>query len=122
MAALRVPEMPNLQAGFGPGVLMLGAGRAEGAVTRGAEPISPPRFTYPPESERRGEQGTAVLLLRVDAEGRVAEVSLAASSGYRALDRAALEAARRWRFRPAVREGRPVESTVRAPITFRLQG
>ena len=103
-------------------MLILGPGRAEGAITRGATPLTQPRFVYPPESERRGEQGTVVLLLEVDAQGRVAEVTVLSSSGYRALDRAAIEAARRWRFRPALRGGLPVESTVRAPVTFRLQG
>ncbi|GGG21747.1 hypothetical protein GCM10010964_07420 [Caldovatus sediminis] len=112
----------NPFAGLDPDVLVLGPGRAEGAVTRSATPLAQPRFVYPPESERRGEQGTVVLLLHVDAQGQVAEVTLLSSSGYPALDRAAIAAARQWRFRPALRDGRPVGSTVRAPVTFRLQG
>jgi protein TonB len=112
----------NPFAGLGPDALALGPGRAEGAVTRSATPLAQPRFVYPPESERRGEQGTVVLLLHVDAQGQVAEVTLLSSSGHPALDHAAIAAARQWRFRPALRDGRPVGSTVRAPVTFRLQG
>jgi len=47
-------------------------------------------------------------------------VTVAASSQSRDLDRAALDAVRRWRFRPAQRDGQPVAGTVVVPIEFKL--
>jgi protein TonB len=41
--------------------------------------------------------------------------------GSRSLDRAASDAVRRWRFRPAVREGQAVAGTIQVPITFNLE-
>jgi TonB family protein len=46
---------------------------------------------------------------------------LVQGSGARELDRAAVEAVRRWRFAPATRGGQPVEGSVQVPITFNLK-
>jgi protein TonB len=75
---------------------------------------------YPPESRRRGEEGVVRLLIRVNAEGEVAAVEIVASSGHPALDAAAVAAARRWRFRPAMQAGRPVSGTLSTAVHFRL--
>lgn len=77
-----------------------------------------PHPRYPARAQRRGESGEVVLSIDVDARGRVARASVASSSGSKDLDRAALDAVRRWRFRPAMRDGRPVPATVTVPIAF----
>lgn len=100
---------------------VLGFGRVEGNVSRRAEPLEQRPITYPTDSERRGDQGTVVLVVQVDAAGEVRDVEMVTSSGFRPLDAAAIEAARSWRFRPAERDGQPVASTVRAPVTFRIR-
>jgi len=100
---------------------VLGFGRVEGGVSRPAEPIAQPPIRYPRDSERQGDQGTVVLIVQVDAQGHASNVEIVATSGFRALDSAALEAAQNWRFRPALRDGQPVGSTVRAPVTFRIR-
>ncbi|MDR1997319.1 MAG: energy transducer TonB [Candidatus Margulisbacteria bacterium] len=73
----------------------------------------PPR--YPPLALLRRWQGESVLLLNINRDGVVEEVSLTASSGHRTLDEAALSAARRWRFR-----GLPEAVQVRFPVRFVL--
>jgi ergothioneine biosynthesis protein EgtB len=75
---------------------------------------------YPAESRRRGEEGVVRLLLRVGAEGQVEQAEVVASSGHPALDRAAVAAARRWRFRPASQAGLPVAATLATAVHFRL--
>jgi protein TonB len=45
---------------------------------------------------------------------------LAQSSGSRDLDRTAQATVRRWRFEPAIVDGRPTVSRVIVPIDFRL--
>jgi protein TonB len=61
-----------------------------------------------------------LLQVRVLADGTVASVAVAASSGHEVLDEAALEAVRAWHFVPAKQAGRAVESTVNVPINFNL--
>lgn len=62
---------------------------------------------YPPTERRLGHAGSVVLALCVDAEGKVTSASVKVSSGYPALDRAALDWATRIRWRPGSIEGRP---------------
>jgi protein TonB len=49
-------------------------------------------------------------------------VSVDTSSGSTALDEAALDAVRKWRFVPAKRGAQPVEAWHLVPIVFRLEG
>jgi len=70
---------------------------------------------YPASAERAGEEGTVLLEIEVDTLGRVMTAHLARSSGFNALDKAAILAVREWRFtRPAT------IAKVRVPITFKL--
>jgi protein TonB len=76
---------------------------------------------YPSLARRRGYEGTVLLEVLVTEEGRVGELSVARSSGYKMLDRAALRAVRDWRFEPGTRGGRPMAMAVRIPVRFRLE-
>lgn len=79
-----------------------------------------PAPNYPPLALRRRWEGTTRLRVELDPEGHPIRVALADSSGHAILDDAALDAVRRWRFRPATRAGRPVPATVEVPIVFRI--
>ena len=81
--------------------------------------INPPPV-YPRVARRRSYQGTVLLDVRVTAEGTVAEVKVAQSSGYSVLDRSALNSVRNWRFEPARRGTRPFETWVQVPVRFEL--
>jgi len=81
-------------------------------------PVSAPAPSYPPEALRNGESGTVLLRVHVDPQGTPYEIDLVQSSRSRALDRAATEAVRRWRFRPAMRGGQPAAGEVQVPISF----
>jgi periplasmic protein TonB len=81
-------------------------------------PIDSPAPGYPPAALRNGESGTVLLRVHVDTSGTPYAVDLLKSSRSRSLDRAASEAVRRWRFRPAIRGGQPVPGVVQVPITF----
>ena len=86
----------------------------------GATPvaISSPAPNYPPDAYRKGESGTVVLRIHVGPDGVPYSVDLVQSSRSRSLDRAASDAVRRWRFRPAQRDGQPVAGEVQVPIVF----
>ena len=53
----------------------------------------------------------------VNADGAVSDVTVVHSAG-EAIDRAAADAIRQWKFEPAVRDGRPIASRVRIPLHF----
>ena len=76
---------------------------------------------YPKGARQRGEQGDVVLEIAVSASGRADDVRVASSSGYQELDDAAVKAVKAARFSPAKRNGRPVASTAKITLTFRLK-
>jgi len=82
-------------------------------------PISPVR--YPPALQEQGIEGQVLLRLYVDAEGRVIEDStrIEESSGYPALDSAAVVGSPELRFSPALHQGRPVAAPFIQPVQFR---
>jgi protein TonB len=84
--------------------------------------LSNPKPEYPPKSHRLKEQGLVRLRVHVTVEGRVDGMVLLTSSGYKLLDKSALDAVRRWRFRPARRAGIPVADWVIVPVKFEYQG
>lgn len=102
------------------------AAPAAAVAPRQARVDAPPRPRrsirpdYPKNARLRGEQGNVVLEFRVDATGAVESVSVVTSSGFPELDAAALRAVRQARFRPAESDGRPVASTARLTLSFRL--
>lgn len=61
---------------------------------------------------------TAAFL--VTTEGGVAEIAVVESSGHDLLDRAAVEAAEKWRYLPARRDGRVVAVRLRRAVRFQL--
>ncbi|MFZ2268082.1 MAG: TonB family protein [Azonexus sp.] len=79
------------------------------------------RTAYPPESRQAGEEGTTKLRVLVDAQGLPQTVELARSSGFSRLDKAAIDAAREWRFSPATDSGSPASAWVTVPVKFQLE-
>lgn len=83
-----------------------------------AQPLRAPRPNYPPAAARRGDSGTVLVQVRVDAQGRPVQVDVVQSSRSRPLDREAVRAVQQWTFSPAIRNGQPVEATVLVPVEF----
>ncbi|MDP2248649.1 MAG: energy transducer TonB [Nitrosomonadales bacterium] len=94
------------------------------------EIIEPPRFgaaylhnpppDYPPLSRRVGEEGRVMLRVLVTKDGSAEHVEIEAGSGSSRLDKAALEAVKKWRFIPAKRNNQPISAYVIVPIQFTL--
>ncbi|MXV07198.1 energy transducer TonB [Xanthomonas sp. LMG 9002] len=80
--------------------------------------MNPPK--YPPAAFRSGAQGEVILIIDVDANGNVTNVAVEKSSRNRDLDRAAMEAARKWRFNAATANGQKTAGRVRVPVNFAL--
>jgi protein TonB len=76
---------------------------------------------YPPALFEQGIEGTVVLRLFTNEQGTVVNDStrVAESSGYPALDSAAVKAVPRLRFAPARANGTPVAAAFLQPVHFR---
>jgi TonB family protein len=90
------------------------------AVIRGAGYVRKISPKYPERARREGWEGTTLLRVLVDRQGKSKVIQISQSSGFALLDGAALEAVEKWRFYPAKNGNGAVESWVRIPILFRL--
>jgi protein TonB len=80
-----------------------------------------PAPTYPRAALRAGVEGTVLLQVLVDVDGRPLQVEVNRSSGDRRLDVVAREQVlRHWRFHPAMRDGHAVQAIGLVPINFNL--
>ena len=106
-------EVPVL---FVPDSLAGSEGRYEAPrVLTQARPI------YPFGLRRAGMAGEVVLSFLISVEGRVRSAEVVRSS-HPGFDEAALEAVLQWTFRPGLKEGKPVETRMRVPIMFQIEG
>ncbi|BCT93724.1 hypothetical protein LYSHEL_27510 [Lysobacter helvus] len=83
-------------------------------------PVSSPSPRYPQRAMRRNETGTVRLAVDVGPDGVPSDVRVESSSLSRDLDKAAVDAVRRWRFKPAMRGGQAVAETIVVPVEFKL--
>jgi protein TonB len=92
----------------------------EDEVDAPAAPLAPIRPAYPPAARSQGVEGDVTLRVRVRADGGVAGFELLASDRDE-FARAAAAAIRAAGFRPGVRDGRAVNSSVTIRVSFRLE-
>ncbi|MFT7144914.1 MAG: protein TonB [Alphaproteobacteria bacterium] len=84
-----------------------------------ASHINNPAPHYPEKARLKKQQGTVLLSVVVQPNGKVEDVLVVKSSGYILLDKAALKTVVGWEFIPAQHNGRDVESMIQIPITFK---
>jgi protein TonB len=85
-----------------------------------AEPPVPVRTVapdYPPELRRDGVSGLVMVKCTIDTQGNVIEPQVEKSSNA-AFEGPAIEALRKWKFKPAKQDGTPVAIKVSIPIKF----
>jgi len=92
------------------------------AVTRPSIPAYAhnPAPDYPQSARWEREEGTVVLRVLINAAGLPEKITIARSSGYTSLNRAAEKAVQHWRFVPGTRDGKPITMQVDVPIRFSL--
>ncbi len=111
--------------GTGPGVGPGYGGGIGGGVFKVGGGVSAPRALFTPDPEYSEEarkakyQGTCILWLIVDQNGRPREVKVARSLGM-GLDQKAIEAVKNWKFEPAMKDGKPVAVQINVEVNFRL--
>jgi len=85
------------------------------------EPIKrvPPK--YPIAAARSAREGWARLSFVIDEEGNVNNILVTETSGSRDLTKAAVKAAKQWKYKPAMENGKPVQQCVNSvQMDFRM--
>jgi TonB family protein len=104
---------PGEGGGVGGGVFRVGGGVTAPALISKVEP------EYSEEARKAKYQGTVLLYVEVDATGRAQNVRVLHSLGL-GLDEKAIEAVKKWKFRPGFKDGRPVTVVANIEVNFRL--
>ena len=97
-----------------------GGQQAKSSLRTKASHLSGVRPTYPYEARRAGWEGTVVIRILVGIDGVPLAVAVGNSSGYSALDEAAAQAVKNWRFSPARQGDNPIESYYDVRVKFNL--
>lgn len=103
------------------GIMLLSAGAASADDhSPKVDTSQPTPVVYPLTAQTAGEEGTVVLRVRVNDDGRPAQADVARSSGYPDLDNAAVETALNWRYVPAVRDGAVTADWAAVQVVYKL--
>ena len=73
---------------------------------------------YPPDAFRRRTQGTVLLSVAIDENGKVQSATVLKSIP--GLDDAAIETVKKWQFKAALTDGKPVATRAEIPVAFRI--
>lgn len=77
--------------------------------------------TYPSSLLSKGIGGRVMVSCTVDPTGKVIATSIKSSSGHPDLDKAAINAVNRWKFKPGTRGGKKVKSIAVVPFNFEVK-
>jgi len=75
---------------------------------------------YPRLARKKGYEGTVVLDVLVDENGKVEDLILFKSSGHAILDKAAISSVKKWLFEPGTIGRKKVKMRVKVPVRFKL--
>ena len=107
--------------GYGPGH----GGNMGGGAYRIGGGVSPPSVLlkvepeYSEEARKAKFQGTVILFVVVDEKGNPRELKVIRPLGL-GLDQKAIEAVEKWKFRPGMKDGKPVAVQATIEVNFRL--
>jgi protein TonB len=133
-APQQIPLTADLEVAAGSGGALAGFGdvrsvaKAEAAapdafdvadLEKRPEVVSQAAPTYPPELRKAKVEGMVTVVFVLNEEGRVEEPRVESSSRPE-FEKPALEAIRKWRFRPGMKDGRSVRTYIRVPMRFRV--
>jgi protein TonB len=104
---------PGSGGNMGGGAYRIGGGVSAPSVIFKVEP------EYSEEARKAKFQGTVVLFVVVDEKGNPKELKVIRPLGL-GLDQKAIEAVEKWRFRPGMKDGKPVPVQATIEVNFRL--
>jgi TonB family protein len=92
--------------------LRVSSGVADGLKTHNVQPH------YPREAQKQGIEGDVILQATIDTKGNL--TSLKAVQGNPILVKAAVDAVKKWKYRPYILNGEPVEVETTIKIQFHI--
>jgi TonB family protein len=104
---------PGEGGGIGGGVYRVGGGVSQPIPLFKVEP------EYSEEARKAKHQGTVVLSIIIDEQGLPRNFRVVRPLGL-GLDEKAIEAVQKWRFRPGMKDGKPVAVLASVEVNFRL--
>jgi periplasmic protein TonB len=104
---------PGEGGGVGGGVFRVGGGVTAPVLLHKIEP------EYSEEARKAKYQGTVLLYIEVDPNGRATNIRVARSLGL-GLDEKAIEAVKQWKFTPGKKDGKAVTVAATIEVNFRL--
>jgi len=109
-----MPPLPGAAApqGSQPRAVNISSGVAAGLIESHTVPI------YPPDARKAGISGMVVLQAAIGADGLVKNIAVV--SGPSALQQAAIDAVKTWRYRPYLLNGQAVEVKTTVNVIFTL--
>jgi len=131
-ATQQIPISADLEVAVGSGGALAGFGEIRGLASVGEvvedtfdvadlekrpEVVAQVAPAYPAELRKAKIEGTVTVVFVLDENGRVEDPRVDQSSRPE-FERPALEAIRKWRFRPGLKDGQPVRTYARQPFRF----
>jgi periplasmic protein TonB len=104
---------PGSGGGIGGGAYRIGGG------VSAPVPIFRPEPEYSEEARKAKWSGAVLLQLVVDENGVPKDIKVVRSLGM-GLDQKAIEAVQKWRFKPGLKDGKPVPVSANIEVNFRL--
>ena len=133
------PELTNQMANLNPNISMdmptiglpvnSGDGPFLGTLQQGAGmqgfdtdviPLMRVAPIYPRTAKQAGIEGSVTMAVTIRPDGSVSNAKILESKPKRLFDKSALDAIKRWKFRPKVVNGSPVSQRARQVIEFKL--
>ncbi len=90
-------------------------------VDRKPTPVTSMRPIYPFRARRLSIEGYVKVRFLVDRDGSVRDLSLLEGQPKGVFDKSVRKTVPRWRFKPAMKNGQPVETWVKTTIRFQLE-
>jgi TonB family protein len=97
------------------------AASAAAGQSAGARLVKQPKPVYPESASKGLRQGNVNLIGKIDATGKVRDLRFVAATIV-AFVEPAVAAVNAWEFRPATRDGKPIEIAANIALRFRLEG
>ncbi len=77
---------------------------------------------YPEAEKESGKEGQIWLEVEVKINGTVGEISITENkTGSKILAKSSIDAVKKWKFEPALKDGKPIISWIRFPVTFSIE-
>ena len=115
--AMDIPRFGRGSGGGGDG----DDGLMGGGMDSPPSPVNKAQPTYPGALLKKGIGGKVLVTCVVDDTGRVVSTSIKMSSGHPDLDKAAINAVNKWKFKPGMKSGKSIKATCVVPFNFEVK-